>query len=252
MIRAGTDGFVERIAAAPDAQVEKGDVLVVCSDPLLVANVKIYQARVAELKSRYDAERYFDRVRARITLEELETVRADLARSRERLAELEIRSSGKGKFVLPGAEDLPGRFIRKGDLVAFVLDIEKPIVRAVVPQADIDLIRQFDRGVQVRFAEQIDRIYDAEVVREVPGAIQRLPSTVLGVAGGGEIAMDPRDAGGLKALESMFQLDIELEQSVGEVNVGGRVYIRFDHGVKPLAYQWYRDLRRLFIKRFHV
>jgi putative peptide zinc metalloprotease protein len=252
MVRAGTDGFIERIEATPDAQVEKGDVLIVCSDPLLSANVKILQARVAGLKNRYDSERYFDRVKARITLEELDTVRADLARSRERLAELEIRSNGKGKFVLPGAADLPGRYIRKGDLVAFVLNIERPVVRAVVPQADVDLIRQSDRGVQVRLAENLDRIYDAEVVREIPGAVERLPSTVLGVAGGGEIAMDPRDAGGLTSLESMFQLDIKLKQPVSGVNVGGRVYILFDHGVKPMAYQWYRDIRRLFIKRFHV
>ncbi len=252
MVRAGTDGFIERIEAVPDSQVDKGDVLIVCSDPLLVANVEILQARVAGLKHRYDSERYSDQVKARITLEELDTVRADLARSRERLAELQIRSNGGGKFVLPGAADLPGRYVRKGDLVAFVLDIERPVVRAVVSQDDVDLLRKSDRGVQVRLAEHIDKIYDAEVVREIPGAVERLPSTVLGVAGGGEIAMDPRDAGGLTSLESMFQLDIKLKQPVSGVNVGGRVYIRFDHGVKPLGFQWYRGIRRLFIKRFHV
>lgn len=252
MVRAGTDGFIERIEAVPDTRVKKGDVLIVCSDPLLSANVSILEAKVAELKNRYDSERYTDRVKARITREELDSVRADLARSIERFAELDIRSNSVGKFVLPGAEDLPGRYIRKGDLVAFVLDIERPVVRAVIPQADVDLIRKSDRGIQVRLAEQIDRIYDAEVVREIPGAVERLPSTVLGVAGGGEIALDPRDAGGLKSLESMFQLDIRLKQPVSGVNVGGRAYIRFDHGVKPLAFQWYRDIRRLFIKRFHV
>jgi hypothetical protein len=30
------------------------------------------------------------------------------------------------------------------------------------------------------------------------------------------------------------------------------VYVRFDHGHKPLALQWYRSLRQLFLSRLDV
>ena len=35
-------------------------------------------------------------------------------------------------------------------------------------------------------------------------------------------------------------------------NVGGRAYVRFDHGWQPLAVQWYLTLRQLFLARFNV
>jgi putative peptide zinc metalloprotease protein len=33
---------------------------------------------------------------------------------------------------------------------------------------------------------------------------------------------------------------------------GQRVEVRFDHGSEPLAVQWYRSLRQLFLARFGV
>jgi putative peptide zinc metalloprotease protein len=34
--------------------------------------------------------------------------------------------------------------------------------------------------------------------------------------------------------------------------VGGRVYVRFDHGREPLYYRWHRVVRELLLKRFNV
>jgi len=45
---------------------------------------------------------------------------------------------------------------------------------------------------------------------------------------------------------------VELPASHGIVNVGGRVYVRFDHGTESLAGQWYRQGRQLFLSRFNV
>ena len=33
---------------------------------------------------------------------------------------------------------------------------------------------------------------------------------------------------------------------------GQRVHVRFDHRPEPLAVQWYRSLRRLFLTHFNV
>ena len=74
----------------------------------------------------------------------------------------------------------------------------------------------------------------------------------LGSQGGGEVAIDPFDKQGVKAIQKLFQFDLELPSSAGIINVGGRVYVRFDHGWEPLVYRWYRQLRRLFLARFYV
>ena len=34
--------------------------------------------------------------------------------------------------------------------------------------------------------------------------------------------------------------------------IGGRIYVRFEHQPEPLAEQWYREARRVFLKRFNV
>ena len=66
------------------------------------------------------------------------------------------------------------------------------------------------------------------------------------------MAIDPRDQRGLKAFQKVFLFDIQLPHQVYLFSVGGRVYVRFDHGSEPLAYRWYRSVRAVFLKRFNV
>jgi len=133
-----------------------------------------------------------------------------------------------------------------------VLDIEQPIVRVVVPQSNVDLVRQNTREVSVRLAERLDSVVAAVVRREVPEAEEQLPSMVFGSAGGGEIAIDPMAQGRNQAFGKLFQFDIELMEPVDSVFIGGRVYVRFDHGHAPIASQIYRKVRQLFLRRFNV
>jgi putative peptide zinc metalloprotease protein len=46
--------------------------------------------------------------------------------------------------------------------------------------------------------------------------------------------------------------DILLPSPEGVYNVGGRVYVRFDHGREAFIYRWYRSIRQLFLRRFNV
>ena len=252
LVRAGTHGFVSRVLADPGTRVRKGQILIESRDPLLTAHVSVLRARVEELRSRYDAALATDRVQARIVEKELEDAGAALRRSEQRLAEQEIRSPGDGLLVVPRAQDLPGRYIQQGELVAYVLDRQRPTIRVVVPQSDVDFVRRQTRAVQVRLAERLTDVEPALIRREVPEAEERLPSTVLGSVGGGAIAIDPTDAGGTRTFEKLFQFDVELLEPVDDIYVGSRAYVRFDHGTEPLAYRLYRDLRRLFLRRFHV
>ncbi len=125
-------------------------------------------------------------------------------------------------------------------------------VRLVVPQTDVELIRDKTQKVELRMASDIERVISGQIEREVPGAVDRLPSMALGIAGGGEIAIDPADRSGNKIFENMFQFDIALSQPIDDLYLGSRVHVRFDHGYEPIAFQLYRSLRQLFLKRFNV
>jgi putative peptide zinc metalloprotease protein len=252
LVRAGTDGFIEQIVVRPGSRVRRGDVLVVCVDPELAARATVLEARQRELRARHDEQRVVDRVQAEIVREALEQAGRELARIRERQTALRLTAGADGVLVVAEADSLRGRFVRQGELVAYVVDLDRLTVRAVVPQDAVELVRGRLEGVEVRLTERLEAALPARLVRHVPGGSDRLPHPALGGEGGGTVAVDPRDAHGVTAVERIFQVDLELPAPAPLVNLGGRVHVRFDHGRAPLATQWYRELRQVFLARFNV
>ena len=250
--RAGADGFVVRVGATPGTWVKPGDLLVETTDPELLTEVKVSEARVQEIEARHREQIVNDRVKAEIMDEERKFAMQTLERARERAGELAIKAKTEGEFVLPRAPDMPGRYVKKGELLAHVVNTEAIIVRAIVSQQDIDLVRNRTRRVDVRLAEHIADPVKASVKRIVPSASDQLPSAALGTQGGGTVAVDPSDKEGRKTVQKWFQVDVELPVEDRRLHVGGRAYLRFDHGWEPLGLQWYRRARQLFLARFNV
>ncbi len=251
-VRAETDGFVDRIIASPGSPVRQGDPLIGCSDPLLPANIRVLESRLRELKALYETQVRSDRVKAAVTNEEMKHIKGQLEDARGRADDLTIRSSADGLFLIPMAQDLPGRFVRRGELLGYVIDRSTITARVVISQTDVDFVRRRTVGVKIRLPEKLSRTVIATIKREVPAATDELPSRVLSQQGGGEIAIDPRDMQGVKAFQKLFLFDIELPDLKGLYNVGGRVHVRFDHGQEPLVWRWYRSIRQLFLRRFNV
>jgi len=251
-VRAGTEGFVERVVATSGIRVRRGDVLILLRDPEVRTRVEVIAARVRELQARYDEQKPADQVKAAIIQEELRYAREDLARASERVSELTIRSATEGTFVVPTPEDLPGRFVKKGEQLAYIVELGTVTIRAVVPQSAIDLVRFHTNQVEVRLAERLTDVARGVMRRVVPAASERLPTTALGSEGGGQIVVDPRDPKGVTAIQKVFQVDVELAAQSSRLNVGGRAYVRFDHGWEPLVVQWYLAIRQVFLSRFSV
>lgn len=252
VVRARTNGFVERLLATPGTPVRRGDALIACRDTALLTEIKRLEGRLTELEARQRAERQNDRVKTEIIQEEIDIVSADLQQAQLDVQDLTIHSETDGLFIVPNAADLPGRYVKKGEPLGYTLDLSTVTAKVVVSQHDIDLVRQHTTRVQVRMADRIADVIPAVVKHEVPAATDELPSLILSKQGGGEIAIDPREGRRAKAFQKLFVLDIDFPASTNTVNVNGRVYVRFDHGHEPLARQWYRSLRQLFLTRFNV
>lgn len=251
-VRAGTDGFIVRVLVPADSEVTRGQALVEAEDPFLGARVKLIQAQLRELRAQYDAAISEDRVQAAIIREEIASVLADLKRSKEREADLVFRSPTDGRLVIPNETDLPGRFMRKGQLVAYVVKPSDLTARVVVGQDEISLVRERTRSVEVMLAEWGAKAMPAEIRRNVPAASTRLPTAALGATGGGKFAVDPRDNQGVTTLSRVFQLELALPAGVRSRYLGSRLYVRFDHGFEPVGFQIYRALRQLLLRRFNV
>jgi len=249
VIHAGTDGFVRRVAAAPGAVVRRGRALIETDDPYLPPRIRALEAQLRLLDVRAQAELAVDRVRREITLEEMKTVRAELALARERAAELTIVSPADGVFLLEGAQDFPERYLRKGQLVGFVVSPVVATVRVLVSQDDVDLVRARTERVEVKLASHLGETLDARLRREVPAASARLPNPALSTQGGGLVAIDPSQPDTPTALERWFEFELELPAERARA-LGERVYVRFEHGWEPLGWRMLRSLRQVFMRRF--
>ena len=92
----------------------------------------------------------------------------------------------------------------------------------------------------------------ANIKRVVPAGSEQLPSMALGSAGGGDIMVTTEDRKGVTAIQKVFQFELVLQNNADIEHIGSRVYVRFGHGSEPLAEQWFRSLRQLFLRRLNV
>ncbi len=250
-VRAGAEGFVVELLAEPHSPVERGAALVRTRDPAHVARLRVLEAERRELRQRVQSLAGDDRVQAEIARDQLADADASLARAREEGAELIIHSPSDGLFVLDGGRDPVGRYVAKGEVVGYVVDLGAPTARVVVTQSEIALLRERTDATWVRVAHAPGAVLPGRIMREVPAGTGRLPSRALGTSGGGPFPVEPSDPDGVRTLEPVFQFDVALP--AGSMRAAGeRVYVRFDHGTEPLIGRSVRALRRLFLRQLGV
>ena len=252
IVHAGADGVVAEVLARPEGAVVPGDIIVRLDDPLLRSRADLLEVRVAELDLRLAKLDLADLANAQIVREELRHAQADLELARRNMDALAIRAPTAGTLILPNATDLVGRFIKRGETVGYVAEFAHPVIRVIVPEDDADIVRNQTTDVAVRFVADPSRAYAAEVAREVPAMTDTLPSSALSTAGGGQIALDPRDPGQRKVLANLLQLDVRLRDGRDLRTLGGRVYVRFSHRVEPIAGRLYRMVQQVFLKTFQI
>ena len=134
-----------------------------------------------------------------------------------------------------------------------MVDPELPVnLRVVIPQDEIALVRDRTRGIDVMPAAWGAESFAAEVVRLIPGGTTQLPSAALGTAGGGNVAVDPRDGSGRETMQRVFEMEVRMPEAFLAEYLGRRMYVRIDHGFNPIGMQLYRSMRQLFLRQFGV
>jgi putative peptide zinc metalloprotease protein len=253
VVRAGAPGFFRAFESAPDSWVEPGAVLARSVDPALDAQVRLLRARVDELEASYAAEFVTDRARAEIVRDQLEHERTALQRAIDRAQGLRVSAASAGRFAVQQAADMPGRHLRQGEVIGFIIGEAPPVVRVVLDQASVEAVASSTREVDILLAGALDQPLPGQILRQVPAGSAEVPSQALTATGGGRIAVDPRDPEGRRTLERIFELDVGFATPpAGPLPFGQRVHVRFDHPPEPLAAQAWRAVRRLFLRHFDV
>ncbi|MCW9025535.1 MAG: HlyD family efflux transporter periplasmic adaptor subunit [Gammaproteobacteria bacterium] len=254
------EGFVDEIQISSGKPVNKGQVLFKLSSLELETDVKVLAARLKEYQARYQAGIRDDRAQALVLKDEIAQLDAELAEARKKQEQLVIKSPQDGVLQIPGGDELEQQYLRRGQVIAYVVNNDETRVRVVVSQDNIDKVRQSTESVTARFIDQPEQNLKAILQRQVPAASHTLPSAALSIDGGGQYALDPTAMSGkdtntgdqpLQVLAKLFQFDIQIQTSAG-MDIGKRVYVRFKHPSEAIAPRVIRALRRLFLRQFNV
>jgi putative peptide zinc metalloprotease protein len=252
ILRSGDEGFVQRLLAAPGDDVVAGQPLIALEDPVAAAQVEVRRAELAVLQNRFTAVNLIDRVQTRLVQEQILRAEGNLARAEQHMRDLMVLATRSGRFVVPDARKLEGQFVKKGDLLGYVIAPIDPDIRAVVPQAEIDLVRQRARSTLVRFSERVEADVPARILREAPAALEKAPAPSLTPDGGGPMLLDPSSPNHDKPLDRFYQIELAVANPNLFARIGGRVFVRFDHGAEPVAWRVLRNTRQLLLRALNV
>lgn len=250
-IYAGSDGVMAQLHRRAGDTVQAGEVIARLENPELEASVQALAARVQELELRYREAAATRREELAILAEEYDRAVAELEDAQSRLAGLELVAGEGGTLALEERQGLMGRFMPRGAVAGYVIAGREVLLRVVVSQDDIDLVRQRTRRVEARFASDLGEVVVVRALHEVPEARRRLPSAALSLEGGGRHALDPAGQQELTSIEPLFQFELAAPARPGW-RVGERVHVRFVHEAEPLWDRLRRDVRRVFLRRLDV
>ncbi len=96
--------------------------------------------------------------------EQLRFLDSRIASQDERRGALDVSVQAAGEAVLPGAEDLAGHFVAKGEVLGYVVRTGDIRLRVAVPQGQAELVRGRTQAAEVRFRRDVERVLPARIV----------------------------------------------------------------------------------------
>jgi putative peptide zinc metalloprotease protein len=252
-VRAGNDGIVQSISIEHQDKVRQGDRILELDAPEQQSALAQRQARVQQIRASFAEAQFSDRARSFALLQELEDAQRSEKLLSERVDALIVFAGSEGILNMPEARNLVGRFVREGEVLGYILPDGEPVLRMVVRQETVELVRDHLQNISVRFANDIGTLYEGSIVREVPAGETQLPSPVFSLDGGGAFATMPSENNQLQTVSGIFQFDIALNSSApAQLPYGLRAFVRLDYKSMPLGFQLLRQVRILFLSVFDV
>jgi putative peptide zinc metalloprotease protein len=250
---ANASGILTEVLVSPGSDVAAGDPLLHLEDALIASKRKKAQARLAEIEARLVSAQARTPYEAELLERQRQLADDELHEIERQYDNLVLRSPATGKFIVPHLADLAGNFIKRGQMVGYVVTDRSPPIRTAIPEGEIEYVRDRTMTVSVRFDEAVwAPVEAARIERQFPQSTKLLPSAAFSSAFGGPFAPDPNAKEKETSLESFFQIDIATPAPVTIDRWGQRVWVRFDHGASPVLERIYRAGRQLFLGRFHV
>ncbi len=247
-------GQIAEVVMPSGQRVKMGDPLLRLTNPELALEIRESQAGLVEAKAQhrkamYNQQADLDPIAGRIVFYEKR-----LRRLQQEQEDLLVKSEVSGLWVAPNLSDRIGMWVSRGNPLGELINDDHFYFVSVVPQADVsELFAQGIRSAEVKLIGQADAPIVVTEYATIPMEQTSLPSAALGYAGGGDIAIDTRDAQGVKTSEPYYQVRAFVQSNSEVALIHGRSgRIRFALEPKSLAWQGWRTFRQLLQKRYQI
>jgi len=249
MLRLHSEARVEEILVADGQRVTAGTPIARLSNEELVAELARVRAQLTAAE--VERQRHFelDAAKAAVAEDDIQRLTAQVRHLQDQADHLTLRAGADGQVAMAEAQRQIGRWLPQGHTLAHVLPGGAPLVRALVRNEDVGLVRERPGAIEVVLAHAAGLALPAAVGRAVPLATSQLPSAALGDSAGGPIATDHGDASGRTATEPRFIFDLRLPEGA-QAHVGARALVTFTHGQVSAAGWLARAWRQAFLRHF--
>ncbi|WP_238364736.1 PqqD family peptide modification chaperone [Mesobacterium pallidum] len=251
-IAAPVQALITTRAVPSGAHVDGGAVLARLGAPLAENQLAVVEARLETANARLarfeaDAATGDQAARTRAEIgylaEEQAELQADLAR-------LAVAADAPGRFLARPEIFVPGRGLSEGAELGFLLpDAARVDLRAAVPASRIDLVSAAPAAVTLLIPGRGFDALPATLTALAPEATRQLDHPGLSQAAGGPLVMDPSDENARRTAQPFHLAEITTDLAFSDVAVGQLVWVRFDHGLTPLAPRIWRAIRQTFLSR---
>jgi putative peptide zinc metalloprotease protein len=249
LIRPEIDGQVEEVLMEDGALVQAGDPLLRLSNAKLMAQ----RERVASQLDRAEQQAYMHLgvhgSQSGQASAEADQLQAQLNQLDHQIDSLTVKAHLAGRLRWPQAKDMPSSHVRRGELVGHIVDDRPVVVRLALPQDKGQATANRTERASVHLTGRSETGRPARLRRDNLGATLELPSAALSDVMGGDIVTDPKDEHHLRTQRPIVLMDVEVPslsldgaphaaQSAAWARLGQRAWVRLEHGMSPLAWQW--------------
>lgn len=228
--------------------IAAGENVFTCDNQKLNTELKAYDWQLKELKAKLLGN-YNDPVQVKVLKEEILLLTNTIAVLNKRIKNLNIKSQVEGFLYTNNQGDNNGKWLKKGDVLGYVVGENRVKINALLPEYLINEVRDEVKTIQLMSSSKLMPITNIRHWTIFPSTSKDIISPILAVQGGGEVILDPTQES--KTLDSYFYVEVlPKDQLVSFINQ--RVYIQFIHTDEPLGYRVYRIIRRTFLSYFDI
>jgi len=254
IVHAESDGFVTDFLPTDQTVTPGEKALVEAVNPELEAEKKGLLAELRSLEVKQRIAQMEEIAAAQILAEQIEALQEKIARVEFELSSLFVQPTLSGTWVSPDIEKTKGTYLRRGEQIGFVASLDDVRIRATAGQELAALlVEQAYERLEIRVKGRPEVMLTGRIEKIFPAGQEVLPSEALGYAVGGAMPTLSQDPRGITAAEQFFEIRIRPNpDSSVRLLSGQRVIARIQMPSKPLAAQWWRSVRQLFQRRFHI